>query len=39
LEKHDAEYAAKYPNLIKLAGALGIPTSVAGVMGYFMSHK
>jgi hypothetical protein len=37
-EEKAAEWAGQYPHLIKLAGALGIPTSTAALLGW-MYHK
>jgi len=34
LEEHAAAYAKAYPNLINLAGKLGIPTGIAGLLVY-----
>lgn len=33
-EEKAAEWATQYPHLIKLAGALGVPTSTAAVLGW-----
>lgn len=39
LEENAAEYAAKYPHLLALAGKLGIPTTVGGLILYLAKDK
>ncbi len=39
LEEHAADYASKYPSLIALAGKLGIPTTIGGVLLYLAKHS